>query len=164
MNSIFSSSSETSESGGLAQLEQLHALTELTGVPATEWLGIPGEGDQVTADRLEFLADVLLGLDEHDEAAARRAASLYRLVLGEPEAGTTAPVFSDPAPVTAAPSRAGEFTRTHGSPDAWSAVDCEVYDNLAHIDAVAQPTAVVVSLPVIEQLPAIAAAAGMVAA
>lgn len=52
-------------------------LQRVTGVHATEWLRTR------SPERLEYLADLLLDMDE---APGRAAASLYRLAQGEPPA------------------------------------------------------------------------------
>ncbi|MCM2424267.1 hypothetical protein [Streptomyces sp. RKAG293] len=84
MNTIFAGTRTASQHTGLVQVETLAQLSALTGVRAVEWLESPVESAADRAERLEFLADVLLGLDEGDEVAARRVAALYREVLEEP--------------------------------------------------------------------------------
>ncbi|MCZ4102667.1 hypothetical protein QMK19_36365 [Streptomyces sp. H10-C2] len=97
MNTIFAGIPARSQRTGLVQVETLARLSSLTGVRAVEWLECPVETVAQRQARLEFLADVLLGLDEGDEegkAAARLVAALYREVLEEPAVIETAdPVF-----------------------------------------------------------------------
>ncbi|MEV6133135.1 hypothetical protein AB0M05_41155 [Streptomyces violaceusniger] len=70
------------------QLDRVGALFELqllTGVKTDVWTGTPDESLDERADRLEFLADVMLGINENenDTPLAARVASLHRVVLGE---------------------------------------------------------------------------------
>ncbi|MFB9461000.1 hypothetical protein [Streptomyces antimycoticus] len=60
-------------------------LQLLTGVKTDMWTGTPDESLDERADRLEFLADVMLGINENenDTPLAAQVASLHRVVLGE---------------------------------------------------------------------------------
>ncbi|MEU5108209.1 hypothetical protein AB0H07_39130 [Streptomyces sp. NPDC021354] len=116
-----------------AQLTQTAALRELqllTGVKAETWVGAPDEPADERAERLEFLADVMLGIEDGDttkageRATAARVAELHRLALGEPVDG--------PAVL---------FRYAHGDPVDWSAASIEAYDNIARTDQLdAEPT------------------------
>lgn len=105
MNTIFAGNRSTSQHTGLVQVETLAQLSALTGVRAVEWLESPVESAADRAVRLEFLADVLLGLDEGDKVTARRVAALYREVLEEPAViETPDPVFGPVRHLQALPS------------------------------------------------------------
>ncbi|MFD9517953.1 hypothetical protein [Streptomyces sp. NPDC059979] len=86
MNTIFAAGSRMSPPAGLEQGELLHQLHLMTGVRSEDWLALPNESPEQRAERLEFQADVILGIAEHDPDAARRVAELCRRLTGEPEA------------------------------------------------------------------------------
>lgn len=107
----------------LAQVEALLELQLLTGVQTELWVGAPDESADERAGRLEFLADVMLGIDEGnttkagEKAKAARVAELHRVVLGEP---VDAPALL--------------FRHAHGDPLDWSRADFEAYDNIVRAE------------------------------
>jgi hypothetical protein len=112
-----------SQPSELPRVEALLELQLLTGVKTDTWVGAPDETVDERAERLEFLADVMLGLDEGEatkageKAKAARVAKLHRVVLGEP---VDAPALL--------------FRHAHGDPTDWSEADFEAYENLARAD------------------------------
>jgi hypothetical protein len=105
VNPILAGSPPESQSPGLEQVELLHSLVAMTGLPVTDWLNslppLATESPEQAWERRESLAriaDRLLELDEpaprgEDEkprevtarrALARRAAEVHRRVLEEP--------------------------------------------------------------------------------
>lgn len=111
MDTIFAGSRTGTQN---AMAEALDELQTLTGVTASEWACAADPTAKRRADRLEFLADVMLGIDDDDKAAAARVAELYRQALGEP-----------------VHSPALRFRHAHGDPAGWDAADNEAYENLA---------------------------------
>ena len=107
----------------LSRVQALLELQLLTGVKTSTWVGVPGESAYEQAERLEFLADVMLGIDEGEvttpgeKAKAARVAELYRVVLGEP---VDAPALL--------------FRHAHGDPVDWTEADFETYENIARVD------------------------------
>ncbi|MGP4001526.1 hypothetical protein [Streptomyces sp. 8N706] len=123
MSTMIAGHRPASQPTELAQVEALFELQLLTGVKADLWVGAPGETADERAERLEFLADVMLGIDEGEatkageKAEAARVAQLHRVVLGEPLDG--------PALL---------FRQAHGDPVDWSEADFEAYENIARAD------------------------------
>lgn len=115
--------SQPTELVGSAALFELQVLT---GVKPDMWLGAPGESVDERAERLEFLADVMLGIDEGEvtkageKAKAARVAELHGVVLGEQ---VDAPAWL--------------FRHAHGDPVDWSETDFEAYENIARADQLA---------------------------
>jgi hypothetical protein len=113
----------TSQSTELARVEALFELQLLTGVKTDLWVGAPDESADEQAERLEFLADVILGIDEGstaragEKAKAARVAELHRVVLGE---SVDVPALL--------------FRHAHGDPVDWSEADFEAYENIARAD------------------------------
>ncbi|WP_331719682.1 hypothetical protein [Streptomyces virginiae] len=108
MNTIFAASSRTTHPQGLEQVEILYQLQLMTGVPAVDWLAPLNESAEQQAKRLEFQADVILGIAEHDPKAAARVAELIRRLAGEPEAKQPDRVFG-PVPADSRPDRHGSI-------------------------------------------------------
>ncbi|MEV8536180.1 hypothetical protein [Streptomyces sp. NPDC051211] len=104
MNTIFAASSRTTHSQGLEQVEVLHQLQLLTGVRPVDWLAPLNESAEQQSERLEFQADVILGIAEHDPKTAAHVAELIRRLTGEPEAKKTDRVFG-PVPADSGPDR-----------------------------------------------------------
>ncbi|MFE5718582.1 hypothetical protein [Streptomyces erythrochromogenes] len=102
MNTIFAASSRTTHPQGLEQVEILYQLQLLTGVPAVDWLAPLNESAEQQAKRLEFQADVILGIAEHAPHTAVHVAELLRRLAGEPAAQQThrafGPVLADSRP------------------------------------------------------------------
>ncbi|MDH2393391.1 hypothetical protein QCN29_32430 [Streptomyces sp. HNM0663] len=123
MSTMIAGQRPASQSGELARGEALFELELLTGVKTELWLGAPDESVNLRAERLEFLADVMLGIDEGEvtkageKAKAARVAELHRVVLGE--------LVDAPALL---------FRHAHGDPADWSEADFEAYDNIARAD------------------------------
>lgn len=123
MNTMIAGQRPASQTTELARVEALFELQLLTSVKTELWVGAPGEPADERADRLEFLADVMLGIDEGEatkvgeKAKAARVAELHRVVLGESVDG--------PALL---------FRHAHGDPSDWSEVDFEAYENIARAD------------------------------
>ncbi|EPH46860.1 hypothetical protein STRAU_0026 [Streptomyces aurantiacus JA 4570] len=116
-------------------------LQRLTGVRLGVWLGAPGESGDARAERLEFLADVMLGIDEGErhrageKAKAARVAELHRVVLDEPVDGPTL-----------------LFRHAHGDPEDWSAADFDAFENIARTTQLSrererEPVVVVEEIP-----------------
>nr|MDT0519887.1 hypothetical protein [Streptomyces sp. DSM 41633] len=106
MNTIFAASSRTTHPQGLEQVEILRQLQLLTGVLPVNWLAPLNESAEQQAARLEFQADVILGIAEHAPKTAARVAELIRRLTGEPEAKQTDRVFG-PVPADSRPNRHG---------------------------------------------------------
>ncbi|MFZ3475860.1 hypothetical protein ACODT3_41495 [Streptomyces sp. 4.24] len=106
MNTIFAASSRTTHPQGLEQEEILHQLHLMTGVRRADWLGPLDESAEQQAERLEFQADVILGIAEHAPKAAAQVAELIRRLTGEPDAKQTDRVFG-PVPADSRPNRPG---------------------------------------------------------
>ncbi|MBT2406862.1 MULTISPECIES: hypothetical protein [unclassified Streptomyces] len=104
MNTIFAASSRTTHPQGLEQVEILRQLQLLTGVRPVDWLAPLDESAEQQAERLEFQADVILGIAEHDPKTAARVAELIRRLTGEPEVKQTDRVFG-PVPADSRPTR-----------------------------------------------------------
>lgn len=104
MNTIFAASSRTTHPQGLEQVEVLRQLQLLTGLRPVDWLAPLNESAEQQAERLEFQADVILGIAEHDPQTAAHAAELLRRLAGEPEAKKTDRVFG-PVPADSRPDR-----------------------------------------------------------
>ncbi|MEU4496958.1 hypothetical protein AB0F96_26820 [Streptomyces sp. NPDC023998] len=123
MNTIFAGLRPASQPAELAQVEALLELQLLTGVKADVWVGRSNESADERGERLELLADVMLGIDEGEstkageKAKAARVAELHRVVLGEP---VDAPALL--------------FRHGHGDPVDWSEADFEAYENIARAD------------------------------
>ncbi|MBT2439813.1 hypothetical protein J7E93_06690 [Streptomyces sp. ISL-36] len=123
MNTMIAGHRPASQSTELARVEALFELQLLTGVKTALWVGAPDESANERAERLEFLADVMLGIDEGEatkvgeKAKAARVAELHRVVLGEP---VDAPALL--------------FRHAHGDPADWSEADFEAYENIARAD------------------------------
>ncbi|MEV7442961.1 hypothetical protein AB0O22_17710 [Streptomyces sp. NPDC091204] len=105
MNTIFAASSRTTHPQGLEQAEVLHQLQLLTGVRPVDWLAPLNESAEQQAKRLEFQADMILGIAEHDPQTAARVAELLRRLTAEPAAKQTDRVFG-PVPADSRPARA----------------------------------------------------------
>ncbi|TDU67895.1 hypothetical protein [Streptomyces sp. KS 21] len=108
MNTIFAASSRTTHPEGSEQVEILAQLQALTGVRPVDWLAPLNESAEQQAERLEFQADVILGIAEHDPKAAARVAELCRRLTGEPEAMQTDRVFG-PVPADPRANRPGSI-------------------------------------------------------
>ncbi|MFD9078234.1 hypothetical protein [Streptomyces erythrochromogenes] len=106
MNTIFAASSRTTQPQGLEQVEILRQLQLMTGVRPVDWLAPLSESAEQQAERLEFHADVILGIAEHDPKTAARVAELIRRLTGEPAAKQTDRVFG-PVPADSRPHRPG---------------------------------------------------------
>lgn len=106
MNTIFAASSRMIRPQELEQVEVLHQLQLLTGVRPVDWLAPLNESAEQQAERLEFQADVILGIAEHDPKTAAHVAELIRRLTGEPEAKQTDHVFG-PVPADSRPNRPG---------------------------------------------------------
>ncbi|MEV6654883.1 hypothetical protein [Streptomyces sp. NPDC051219] len=123
MNTMIAGHRPASQSTELARVEALFELQLLTGVKTELWVGAPDESADERAERLEFLADVMLGIDEGEatkageKAKAARVAELHRVVLGE---SVDAPALL--------------FRYAHGDPADWSEADFEAYENIARAD------------------------------
>ncbi|NUK50392.1 hypothetical protein HRW14_08825 [Streptomyces lunaelactis] len=117
MTTILAGHRPASQPTELARVEALFELQLLTGVKTDLWVGEPDESMDEQTERLEFLADVILGIDENDKPAAARVAELHRQVLGEPAHGS-----------------ALRFRHAHGDPVDWSEADCEAYENIARAE------------------------------
>ncbi|MFE9406871.1 hypothetical protein ACFYNY_34750 [Streptomyces sp. NPDC006530] len=59
----------------------LHALSTLTGQPETFFLGRPADSARTRGARIEFVAMLLLDLDDHDALTARRRTTTSRPAL-----------------------------------------------------------------------------------
>ncbi|MCY0946309.1 hypothetical protein [Streptomyces antarcticus] len=105
MNPIFAANSRTTHPQGLEQVEILHQLRALTGVRAVDWLGPLDESAEQQAERLEFQADVILGIAEHAPKAAARVAELIRRLTGEPDAAMRTDRVFGPVRADSRPSR-----------------------------------------------------------
>ncbi|WP_411107338.1 hypothetical protein [Streptomyces sp. cmx-4-9] len=108
MNTIFAASSRTTHPQGLEQVEILRQLQLTTGVRPVDWLAPLDESAEQQAERLEFQADVILGIAEHDPTTAARVAELIRRLTGEPEAKQTDRVFGL-VPADSRPNRPGSI-------------------------------------------------------
>ncbi|WP_351233844.1 hypothetical protein [Streptomyces sp. NPDC002133] len=125
MNTMIAGHRPAPQSTELARVEALFELQLLTGVTTGLWVGTPDEPVDLRAERLEFLADVILGIDEggatnpEAKAKAARVAVLHRVALGE--------LVDAPALL---------FRHAHGDPADWSEADFEAYENIARADQV----------------------------
>lgn len=108
MNTIFAASSRTAGPVGPEQVEILRQLHLITGVQPVDWLGPLNESAEQQAERLEFQADVILGIAEHSPKAAARVAELLRRLTGEPAAKQTDRVFGQ-VPADSRPDRPGSI-------------------------------------------------------
>ncbi|THA53202.1 hypothetical protein [Streptomyces sp. A1136] len=108
MNTIFAARSRTTHPQGLEQVEVLRQLQLLTGVRPVDWLAPLNEPAEQQAKRLEFQADVILGIAEHAPKTAAHVAELIRRLAGEPEAKETDRVFG-PVPADSRPHRYGSI-------------------------------------------------------
>ncbi|MFI7359792.1 hypothetical protein ACIBTP_38400 [Streptomyces avidinii] len=106
MNTIFAASSRTTHPQGLVEI--LRQLQLMTGVLPADWLAPLNESAEQQAERLEFQADVILGIAEHDPKTAAHVAELIRRLMGEPEAKQTDRVVS-PVPADSRPNRPGSI-------------------------------------------------------
>ncbi|MFI0742386.1 hypothetical protein ACH4PU_30570 [Streptomyces sp. NPDC021100] len=79
MNGIFAGSPPVAQGSGLTDV--LVELHKLTGVKPGEWLIPENESADDRAQRLEFLADVMLGVAEGDMEKGRHVARLHCQVL-----------------------------------------------------------------------------------
>ncbi|MEV7581631.1 hypothetical protein [Streptomyces erythrochromogenes] len=104
MNTILAASSRTTHPQGLEQVELLRHLQLMTGVRPVDWLAPLDESAEQQAERLEFQADVILGIAEHDPQTAARVAELLRRLAGEPAAKQTDRVFGQ-VPAESGPAR-----------------------------------------------------------
>ncbi|WP_331720883.1 hypothetical protein OG306_40580 (plasmid) [Streptomyces sp. NBC_01241] len=59
----------------------LHALSTLTGQPERFFLGRPADSARTRGARIEFVAMLLLDLDDHDALTARRRTTAPRPAL-----------------------------------------------------------------------------------
>ncbi|MFJ4879958.1 hypothetical protein ACIP93_32790 [Streptomyces sp. NPDC088745] len=109
MNTIIAARSRTTRPQGLEQIEVLHQLQLLTGVRPVDWLAPLDESAEQQAERLEFQADVILGIAEHDPKTAAHVAELLRRLTGEPESKQTDRVFG-PVPADSHPNRPGSIS------------------------------------------------------
>ncbi|MFJ6784501.1 hypothetical protein [Streptomyces yangpuensis] len=105
MNTIFAASSRTTHPQGLEQVEILRHLQLLTGVRPVDWLAPLDESAEQQAERLEFQADVILGIAEHDPQTAARVAALLRRLTGEPEGVVRTDRVFAPVPADSRPAR-----------------------------------------------------------
>ncbi|MFG2667631.1 hypothetical protein ACGFY6_25730 [Streptomyces sp. NPDC048387] len=103
MNTILAAPSRPTHPQGLEQVEILYQLQLLTGVRSVDWLAPLNESAEQQAERLEFQADVILGIAEHDPQTAARVAELLRRLAGEPAAKRTDRVFG-PVPAESRPA------------------------------------------------------------
>ncbi|MFG2298472.1 hypothetical protein [Streptomyces sp. NPDC048603] len=108
MNTIFAASSRTTRPQGLEEVEILRQLQLMTGVRPVDWLAPLNESADQQAARLEFQADVILGIAERDPKTATRVAGLIRRLTGEPEAKQTDRVFG-PVPADPQPNRSASI-------------------------------------------------------
>ncbi|MEU5091109.1 hypothetical protein [Streptomyces sp. NPDC021356] len=62
----------------------LHALSTLTGQPERFFLGRPADSARTRGARVEFVAMLLLDLDDHDALTARRTTARRRTTAPRP--------------------------------------------------------------------------------